>query len=137
MTWNRQKFAGLYWKDKHFWRQGRVYYALCYSILSLKGIYLQITFELTPSRPNGWINEKFLRSSLLQTLTLAKKMRLTFKMTSCTFAFLQILLAGRLRPGLHETRSELRLVWNLKLLWKIVSFTWRFHCSNVQMIAFN
>ena len=55
------------------------------------------------------------------------------------------------RAGLHESRSELKLVWNLKPLWKVVTFTcqfyygqpwdlkplskvvpftWRFHCGN-------
>ena len=33
---------------------------------------------------------------------------------------------------LHETRSELKPVWNLKPLWNVVpftwQFTWRFHC---------
>ena len=36
---------------------------------------------------------------------------------------------------LHETRSELKPVWNLKPLWNVVpftlQFTWRFHCGNV------
>ena len=41
------------------------------------------------------------------------------------------------RACLHETRSELKPVWNLKPLWKVVSFTWWFHCGSVQMIAFN
>ena len=35
---------------------------------------------------------------------------------------------------LHETRSELKLAWNLKPLWNVALFTWqftlRFHCSN-------
>ena len=38
------------------------------------------------------------------------------------------------RARLHETRSELKLVWNLKPLWNVVpftwQFTWRFHCGN-------
>ena len=29
-----------------------------------------------------------------------------------------------LRARLHETRSELKPVWNLKSLWKVVPFTW-------------
>ena len=32
-----------------------------------------------------------------------------------------------LRAPLHETRSELKPIWNIKLLWKVVSFTWQFH----------
>ena len=34
------------------------------------------------------------------------------------------------RIRLHETRSELRPVWHLKSLWKVIPFTWRFHCAN-------
>ena len=38
-----------------------------------------------------------------------------------------------LRASLHETRSELKPVWNLKPLWNVVPFTWqfteRFHCG--------
>ena len=33
----------------------------------------------------------------------------------------------KLRARLHETRSELKPVWNLKPLWKVVPFTWQFH----------
>ena len=40
--------------------------------------------------------EKCLRWSLLQMLILAKILRLTFKMTCCTFVLLQVLLTGRL-----------------------------------------
>ena len=40
------------------------------------------------------------------------------------------------RARLHKTRSELKPCWNLKPLWKVVPFTWQFHCGNVQMIAF-
>ena len=43
-----------------------------------------------------WISEKLLRRSLLPTLILPKKMGLTFKVTCCTFVFLQIVLAWRL-----------------------------------------
>ena len=39
-----------------------------------------------------------------------------------------------LRARLHETRSELKPVWNLKPLWNVVpftwQFTWRFHWGN-------
>ena len=42
--------------------------------------------------------------------------------------------AKRLRAPLHDTRSELKPVWNLKPLWNVVlftwQFTWRFHCSS-------
>ena len=41
-----------------------------------------------PSQAYVWISEKFSWSILYQTLILAKKMRLTFKMTCCTFVFL-------------------------------------------------
>ena len=38
------------------------------------------------------------------------------------------------RARLHETRSTLKPVWNLKPLWNVVlftwQFTWRFHCNN-------
>ena len=38
------------------------------------------------------------------------------------------------RAPLHETRSELKPVWNLKSLWNVVpltwQFTWRFRCGN-------
>ena len=34
----------------------------------------------------------------------------------------------RARP--HDTRSELKPVANLKPLWKVVPFTWQFHCGN-------
>ena len=81
---NRKTFAGFVLKDKHFWIEDRVYHAL------------QIAFELIPSQPYGWISEKFLRRSLLQTLILAKKMQLPFKTACCTFAFLKILFSVRL-----------------------------------------
>ena len=39
-----------------------------------------------------------------------------------------------IRARLHDTWSELKLVWNLKPFWNIVpftwQFTWRFHCRN-------
>ena len=66
----------------------QVYCALCGSKLSVIKIYQQITFETGPSKPYEWISETFLRRSFLQTLILAKKMRLTFKMTCCLFIFL-------------------------------------------------
>ena len=34
---------------------------------------------------------------------------------------------------LHETRSELKPIWNLKPFWNVLitwQFTWRFHCGN-------
>ena len=34
-----------------------------------------------------------------------------------------------LRARLHETRSELKPVWNLKPLWNVVPFTWQLHCE--------
>ena len=38
------------------------------------------------------------------------------------------------RARLHETRSELKTVWNLKPLWNVVPFTWQFtwtfRCGN-------
>ena len=38
------------------------------------------------------------------------------------------------RARLHETRSEIKPVWNLEPLWNVVPFTWqfkwRFHCGN-------
>ena len=34
-----------------------------------------------------------------------------------------------LRARIHETRSELKPVWNLKPLWNVVPFTWQFHCE--------
>ena len=40
----------------------------------------------------------------------------------------------KLRARLHETRIELKPVWNLKPLWNVVlftwQFTWRFRCGN-------
>ena len=42
--------------------------------------------------------------------------------------------SASIRERLHETRSELRPVWNLKPLWDVIlftwQFTWRFHCGN-------
>ena len=35
----------------------------------------------------------------------------------------------RLGARLHETRSELKPVWNLKTCWQVVPFTWQFHCG--------
>ena len=35
-----------------------------------------------------------------------------------------------IRARLHETRSELKPVWDLKPLWKMFLFTWRFYCGN-------
>ena len=55
-----------------------------------------MAFEHMPLQSYGLISETFLQGSLLQTLTLGKKMRLTIKMTCFTLAFLQILLARRL-----------------------------------------
>ena len=44
------------------------------------------------------------------------------------------LLTKHFRARLHETRNELKPVWNLKTLWNVVlftwQFTWRFHCGN-------
>ena len=37
--------------------------------------------------------------------------------------------AHRYSARLHETRSELKPVWNLKLLGNVVPFTWQFHCE--------
>ena len=40
---------------------------------------------------------------------------------------------SQLTARLHETRSELKPVWNLKPLWNVPftwQFTWRFHCGN-------
>ena len=34
------------------------------------------------------------------------------------------------RARLYETRSELKPIWNLEPLWKVVLFTWQFHCGN-------
>ena len=38
------------------------------------------------------------------------------------------------RERLHETRSELKPVWNLKSFWNVAPFTWqftsRYHCDN-------
>ena len=88
--WTGRAFPDSYWKDKHFWRQDRSYHALCCSILLTNSIW---TYTFTNLR---WIGENFLRNSLLQTLIMAKKMRLTFKITCCTCFLLKILLAGRL-----------------------------------------
>ena len=47
-----------------------------------------------------------------------------------------ITFSDLLRARLHETRSELKLVWNLKPLWNVVSFTgqftWKFYHGNFQ-----
>ena len=48
------------------------------------------------------ISHKFLQMILLQTLILATKVHLKFKMTCSAFAFLQILLAARLMKFLLE-----------------------------------
>ena len=32
------------------------------------------------------------------------------------------------RESLHETRNELKSVWDFKALWKVIPFTWQFHC---------
>ena len=94
------------WKDKHFWRQDRVYHALCCSILNVNKIYWQIVFGLIPLQPYGWISETFWRRSLLPTSILTKTMRLTFKRTCCTFVFLKILLDERLiRSYLTQVRN--------------------------------
>ena len=53
-------------------------------------------FELMSSQLYGWTSNKLLRKNLFQSLILAKKMSLIFKMTCSTFVFLQILLVGRL-----------------------------------------
>lgn len=52
-----------------------------------------MNFTITTLLVKQW---EILTKELLQTLILAKKMHFTFKMTCCTFVFLQILLAGRL-----------------------------------------
>ena len=39
-----------------------------------------------------------------------------------------------LRARLHDNRSEIKPVWNLRPLWNVVpftwQFTWKFHCGN-------
>ena len=53
-----------------------------------------------------------------------------FQLKSCK----DIIHCSVLRARLHETRSKLKPVSNLKLLWNVVlltwQFTWRFHCDN-------
>ena len=71
-----------------------------------------------------------------------------FKVSICLSTFTKTSVSGikqeseyhrwvtriRFRARLHETRSEIKPVWNLKPLWNVVPFTWqltwRFHCSN-------
>ena len=58
-----------------------------------------MAFDLIPSKPfciTGGSVRNYCKGVLLPTLILAKKMWLTFKITCCTFVFLQILLAWRL-----------------------------------------
>ena len=81
-----KRLLGSYWKDKHISKLDRVYL----SNLLTNSIY---TYTITTLRVNQW---KIFRWSLLQTLIQAKKTWLTFKMTSFTFVFLQILFTGRL-----------------------------------------
>ena len=75
-----KRLLGSNWKDKHFWR---VYHGLCCSILKFIN---KLHLNLYLHNPTGE-SEQFLRRSLLHTLILAKKMRLIFKMTCCTFVF--------------------------------------------------
>ena len=49
------------------------------------------------------------------------------KIASLRHRFFPVNFMKFLRAGLHETRSELKPVWNFKPLWKVVLFTWQFH----------
>ena len=39
LLWTGKQLLGSYWKDKHSWRQERVYHALCRSILNVNKVY--------------------------------------------------------------------------------------------------
>ena len=83
-----------------------------------------------------WIRPKKVILSIY-FLTKPKNMNIKLKINSETLYiyrnrnyFRNLLLRARL----HETRSELKPVWNLKPFWNVVpftwQFTWRFHCGN-------
>ena len=52
----------------------------------------------------------------------------SFSPISASFSIV-IVEAATLWAHLHETWSGLKSVWNLKLIWKVVPFTWQFHCE--------
>ena len=93
--WTGKCLQGSYWKSKHFWRQDRAYHALCCSILSVNKINKQ-HLNLYHHNPTGELVRNFCEGVYFRRWFCLKMMRLTFKMTCCTFFFLQILLAGRL-----------------------------------------
>ena len=37
------------------------------------------------------------------------------------------------RQRLHETRTKLKPVLDLKPLWKVIPFTWQFHCGHATL----
>ena len=97
MTLNRQTLLGLYWKDYRFWRQDRVYYALCCSILSVNKIYKQIAFEITPSKPYGESVRNFCEGIYFRPWFWLKRCSSHSKWLAVyTFAFLQIFVSRRL-----------------------------------------
>ena len=62
-----------------------VYYVYIMRILNVNKVYKQIAFELLPSKTYLLISGEFLRRSLFQTLILAKKLQLIFKMICCMY----------------------------------------------------
>ena len=117
--WTGKRLLYSYWKDVF---QDKIRYVMRYVVafsmwtkFSVEGIFSkcdQIRRKLETADlvtfTEEILNEKvhFLCSerSLPQMLILTKTMWLTFKMTCCTFVFLQILLAGRLiRSYLTQT----------------------------------
>ena len=104
------------------------------STLSLARCRILSTFDLVhfiPSIPT-WIgspNWYYLLPLLTKIILFLKKR--VYIMHSNRFENTQFYI---LRARLHDTRSELKPVWNLKPLWNVFpftwQFTWRFHCGN-------
>ena len=99
--WTGKRLPRSYWKEKNFWR---LYHAIYFSILKFIN-----KWHLISSQPHRWIIffEKFLRRSLLQTLILAKKMRLKFRLTCCIFVFFVILTRSYLTELILSCREKL------------------------------
>ena len=57
-----------------------------------------------------------------------KEIQLMLSLSACSTKWL-LKMSSSLRARLQETRSELRPVWNLKTLSKVILFTWQFHCK--------
>ena len=85
----------------------------------------QILTLMPPDTPNalscvGQVTHTFFNISRLN------KSRQYFKMVDEKNNVTFNISENSLRAHLHETQSELKPIWNLKLLWNVIQFTWQF-----------